>query len=453
MLSYHKVLLSFYIYMYTSMARLAPMLLFSCTLYSIDNHMAPHIPSPSPLIVDDLYCEPTLNLTLLDALNIFPIGCLLFSPIIVLLFHHWETLRFVSFSTNLSLPTKRSKQAIFPFSSLLILNLQIILLNEDKESWYSLLIITRDINFSFSFETTRHTIKKINVLLFTLQTIHVFYLATTPSTIILSFLVFQNSCHYFIKHTPCWLPSLLIILSHDVHQNPGPTTNSYFTFMSWNLNSMSKDDFHRLKLLEAQNSIFNNDLISLCETSLNDTVLLPDGYLPDYTFIFSNKPDDTRHGGVGLYYKTSLPHKVRNDLAFDESIVVELNFGRKKILFTILDRSPAANHSSTEFANFLSNFTNLHSSIKKENPYVCFFTGDFNKKSQLWWPDGDTSPEGTEIENLLTQLGLTQVITEPTNFEPNKNPSCALILLLLINQISSLIVEHVHLLTRSAITR
>ena len=173
---------------------------------------------------------------------------------------------------------------------------------------------------------------------------------------------------------------------------------------------------------------------------------------------------------------------------------MELNFGRKNIFFTILYRSPAANHSSTEFANFLSNFINLHSSIKKENPYVCFFTGanpyvcfftganpyvcfftganpyvcfftganpyvcfftganpyvcfftganpyvcfftganpyvcfftgDFNSKSQLWWPNGDTSPEGTEIENLLTRLGLTQVITEPTNFEPNKNPSC-----------------------------
>ena len=220
------------------MVRLAPMLLFLCTSYSIGNHMAPHIPSPSPLIVDDLYCELTLNLTLLDALNIFPIGCLLFLPIIVLLFHHCETFRFVSFSTNLSLQTKRSKQAIFPFSSL----------NENIESWYSLLIITRDINFSFSFETTRHTIKKINVLLFTLKAIHVFYLATTPSTIILSFLVFQNSCHYFLKHTPCWLPSLLIILSYDVHQNPGPMTNSYFTFMSSNLNSMSKDDFHRRKI-------------------------------------------------------------------------------------------------------------------------------------------------------------------------------------------------------------
>ena len=35
--------------------------------------------------------------------------------------------------------------------------------------------------------------------------------------------------------------------------------------------------------------------------------------------------------------------------------------------------------------------------------------------------DGDTTPdEGKEIEDLLTSLGLSQVISEPTNFEPNK---------------------------------
>ena len=207
-------------------------------------------------------------------------------------------------------------------------------------------------------------------MLFTLQTIHLYYLATTPTTIILSFLVFQNCCHYFIKHTPCWLPSLLIILSHDVHQNPGPMTNSYFTFMSWNLNSISKDDFHRLKLLEAQHSIFHYDFISLCETSLNNTVVLPDGYLSDYTFISSNKPDNTRHVGVDLYYKTSLPLKVRNDLAFDESIVVELNFGRNNIFFTILYKSPAANHSSTEFANIFIEFYKS-SLIHQKRKSVC----------------------------------------------------------------------------------
>ena len=90
----------------------------------------------------------------------------------------------------------------------------------------------------------------------------------------------------------------------------------------------------------------------------------------------------------------------------------------------MLYRSPVFNHTSPEFNVFLSNFTNLYSKIRNENPYASFFIGDFNGHSQLWWPDGDTTAEGREIENLICSLGLSQLISEPTNFEPNKNPSC-----------------------------
>ena len=61
---------------------------------------------------------------------------------------------------------------------------------------------------------------------------------------------------------------------------------------------------------------------------------------------------------------------------------------------------------------------------KNENPYASFFTGDFNGHSQFWWPGGDTTAEGRKIENLICSLNLYQLISEPTNFEPNKNPSC-----------------------------
>ena len=94
------------------------------------------------------------------------------------------------------------------------------------------------------------------------------------------------------------------------------------------------------------------------------------------------------------------------------------------MFFTTLYRSPANNHLSPEFQTFLSNFENLFSKIKAENSLAMFFTCDFNAHSQLWWPDGDTTHEGTEIDELFTKLGLFQIISEPTNFEPNKNPSC-----------------------------
>ena len=170
--------------------------------------------------------------------------------------------------------------------------------------------------------------------------------------------------------------------------------------------------------------LFKYDLISICETSLNDSVDLPETLLNDYTFVSANNPANFRHDGVRLFYKNSLPVIVRNDLSFAESIVIEINFGRKIIFFTVLYRSPASNHTSLEFQAFLSNFKKLHSHIQAENPFATFFAGDFNAHSQLWWLDGDTNPEGMEIVNLFTSLSLSQVISEPTNFEPNKSPSC-----------------------------
>ena len=165
-----------------------------------------------------------------------------------------------------------------------------------------------------------------------------------------------------------------VVTSSPQQHPPHPIHSVFFNFISWNVNSIAMDDFQRVR------SIFNCDLISICETSLNDSIKLPDILLNDYTFVHSKNPTNTRHGGVGLFYKNSLIIKIRNDLSFDGSIVIELNFGRK-FFFTVLYRSPAFSHTSPEFKVFLSNFTNLYSKIKNENPYASFFTGDFNGHS------------------------------------------------------------------------
>ena len=194
--------------------------------------------------------------------------------------------------------------------------------------------------------------------------------------------------------------------------------------MTWNVNSLAKDDFRRVRQIEAENSLFNYDLNAICETSLNSSIEIPDPLLANYTFISANNPNDSRHGGVGLFYKNSMPLKVRYDLSFNETIVVEIMFGRKKVFFTVFYRSPAVKANSVEFSNFLDSFSNLHKLLKNENPYAVFYTGDLNGHSQLWWAEGDTTAEGREIETLTSSLGLVQVINEPTNFEPYENPSC-----------------------------
>ena len=152
------------------------------------------------------------------------------------------------------------------------------------------------------------------------------------------FIILSNDVHlnpgpHFQNNVPHWLPVIFIILSNDVHLNPGPHfQNNVFNFISLDTNSLAKGNFQRVRLIEAHNSTFNYDLISICETSLNESVGLPGTLLDDYTFV----PANTSNGVVGLFYKNSPPVIVRNDLSFDELIVVELKFGRKKIFFTVL---------------------------------------------------------------------------------------------------------------------
>ena len=186
----------------------------------------------------------------------------------------------------------------------------------------------------------------------------------------------------------------------------------------------AKKNIERVQFLAAHNLLFRYNLISICETGLNDSVEIPETLLEDFTFIQANHPSGTRRGGVGLFYRNTLPITIRNDLSFDETIVIELNFGRKKIFFTVIYRSPAFDSKSPEFQTFLLNFENLYTAINSENPFSMFFAGDFNAHSQSWWTGGDTNEEGRKIDDLFIKLGLFQLISEPTNFEPHRNPSC-----------------------------
>ena len=94
--------------------------------------------------------------------------------------------------------------------------------------------------------------------------------------------------------------------------------------MNWNLNSIVKGNFERVPLIEVHNLYTRNELKNSTE--------IPDPLLKEYNFIPANHPGNVSHGGVGLFHKTSLP----DDLSFEESIVIELKFGRMKIFFTVL---------------------------------------------------------------------------------------------------------------------
>ena len=122
--------------------------------------------------------------------------------------------------------------------------------------------------------------------------------------------------------------------------------------------------------------------------------------------------------------------RVRDDLSFDECLVTELRFGHKKIFFTVFYRNPKNNASSPEFESFLFNFENLYKSLQAEKPYATFFAGDINGHTQAWYPEGNTTAEGTRLDDLFSSLDLHQLINEPTHFFRNGcTPSCIDIIL------------------------
>ena len=96
--------------------------------------------------------------------------------------------------------------------------------------------------------------------------------------------------------------------------------------------------------------------------------------------------NNTKHDGVRLFYKTSLPLKVRNDLSFKESIVVESNFGRENFFLQLyIDALPIV---------ILMVIHNIGGQIVTQHP-----------------------------NEITSKLELIHLINEPTNFEPNKKPS------------------------------
>ena len=121
-----------------------------------------------------------------------------------------------------------------------------------------------------------------------------------------------------------------------------------------------------------------------------------------------------KRGGVGLYVKDSLPTTERIDLVtLPECVVCEIQLNRKKYFFVVIYRSPSQDQD--EFDNFAINFELMLSKMHAENPFCVIITGDFNCRSTQWWQDDIENNEGKLFEPITSDIGLHQLIAEPTH--------------------------------------
>ena len=181
----------------------------------------------------------------------------LFSLIYCLSLYLSSKVRYVTFNTILNLcvkksPSLASRSIIGRFLSA---NLLLLLFSECEFYQIFSLLILMEPNLANVIRVAQKFKKSISLLLFLCITIIMFTLAVSPAASLLCLVVFQILCYTFFKTVPTWLSILLILLSHDVQLHPGPGyQNNFLNFMNWNLNSISKNDFERVRLIEAHNS-------------------------------------------------------------------------------------------------------------------------------------------------------------------------------------------------------
>ena len=115
----------------------------------------------------------------------------------------------------------------------------------------------------------------------------------------------------------------------DIELNPGPSKSKGNTVSvcHWNLNSITVLNFSKLTQLKAYISTYKYDFICLSETFLDSSILV---HIQGYNLVRTDHPDNTKRGGVCIYYKESLPIRVINLPYFKEALLLEMSFNKEK---------------------------------------------------------------------------------------------------------------------------
>ena len=121
-----------------------------------------------------------------------------------------------------------------------------------------------------------------------------------------------------------------------------------------------------------------------------------------------------KRGGVCIYYKISLPLKIKNIHYFQECINFEIKIKDKLCNFVSLYR--LSNQCQDDFESFINNLDLNLDSVMVNNPFLTVIFGDFNAKLSLWYNNNITTYEGSKIDGVTSHFGLQQIIKEPRPF-------------------------------------
>ena len=298
-------------------------------------------------------------------------------------------------------------------------------------SIYTSVVSTGDLLNDVHFLLRRYNpdVKYVRNVRFTKKIISILFFVVAFT--LYSILSIENSC-------PDWL-SVLIIRSGDVQPNPGPSVTSqnsinsdssfssctssfalanHFSIVHYNVQSLLP------KLDNLSIELKDFDILTFSETWLNDSIHSDDLTIPSFS-----KPERKDrmdgYGGVCIYVKNTLAYKRMEELEFTgiESIWIEVTMKQLRILVGVFYRPPNSNY---EYWSKIDDSIHLAMDSRANDIIVL---GDFNFNML-------NHQSSSKISSLCQQLGLFQLIKEPTHFTENTS---SLIDIMLVNNTNSLI--------------
>ena len=215
------------------------------------------------LYVPPLLSPPTLtrsepcivSILAIDAIETVTILFFVLNIIILLLIHsdYMFRVKYIRFDTPLNMLHSQERKTIL--SPKLCLTL-LILLYITIFDYYMIALIPHEIlKFRLRHKSRFMPLCRLVIFFHCGVTETVFRVCNGSMCFIrINLLAFFN---YPYEAFALWYTFLCIVLSEDVHPNPGPAhvtnsfTSGFLSFCNWNLNTLSKDDFYRKDLLEA----------------------------------------------------------------------------------------------------------------------------------------------------------------------------------------------------------
>jgi len=216
---------------------------------------------------------------------------------------------------------------------------------------------------------------------------------------------------------------LVIMLSGDVHPNPGPVKLKSLSMCHVNIRGLSN-----IKLSDIKTDLCDKyDIITLSETFLGP-LSTGDLNLPGFhTILRRDRP--TFGGGVAIYIRESIAYKRKLcfDSAFLENLWIELSTVEGKLLVCCAYRPP----NNAEFWEYFEeNLEYVKSESVSKNIIVL---GDLNS-------DFDT-PNGRKLLTLCSAHNLHHHVHEPTRITSDSSSCLDQILSNVPNFVSSVTVE------------